>query len=135
VTSGPPEDSTKPDPQVASSKEVSGQSLVMFGGILTLASFLIFDVLTDDYALGTSTVAVALLAFMIARKDAGADTSLANVAILSKVLGYALAATGVVEILSDIESSMYDSFLTVIGALVAYAGFVLAFLGARSIET
>ena len=51
-----------------------------------------------------------------------------------EVLGYGIAVLGVFEALDDIRFDGYDNAGSVIGALVAYAGYAMAFFGARSIE-
>jgi hypothetical protein len=48
-----------------------------------------------------------------------------------------IAIIGALTIIEDIRFSggVFDEFFGVVGALVAYAAFVMAFLGARQIKT
>ncbi len=51
-----------------------------------------------------------------------------------KVLGYALVAFGIVEVILDVRFGALDEFSAVLGALISYAGYAMAFWGARQIE-
>jgi hypothetical protein len=54
-----------------------------------------------------------------------------------KLLGYIIAIVGVLTIIEDIRfaEGVFDEVLGVIGALVAYSAFVMAFIGARQISS
>ncbi len=52
-----------------------------------------------------------------------------------KALGYALLLVGVIEVVTDIRIGIYDTPVAVLGALIAYGAYGLAFMGARQIET
>ena len=113
----------------------SGEGMVAFGGILVLLVWLIFEVITDDYSIATLAIVLGSVAAILPRVNRDAVGKVASLPVLMKVTGYLLAITGVTEVILDIESGIFDEFLTVIAALAAYAGYALAFLGARSIET
>jgi hypothetical protein len=109
-----------------------GLDLVTIGALVVLASWLIFDVITDDYPMATVAVALALIIAVLPRFDSGAITAFAPVPAFLKLAGYSLALIGAVEILTDIENSFFDwGGASIFGALVAWAGYVIAFVGAR----
>ncbi len=113
----------------------SGEGMVAFGGILVLLVWLIFEVFTDDYSVATLAVVLAIVAAVLPRVNRESVEKIASLPVMMKVTGYLLAITGLTEIIFDIEAGVFDGFLTVLAALVAYAGYAVAFLGARSIET
>jgi hypothetical protein len=111
---------------------LGGFDLVTIGALVVLASWLIFDLISDDYPVGALAVALAGVVALLPRLDAGAITSIAPIPAFLKLAGYTLAVVGVVEIISDIENSIFDAGgATIFGALVAWAGYVIAFVGAR----
>lgn len=111
---------------------LGGLDLVTVGALVVLASWVIFDLIADDYPLSTVAAALALVIVAIPRLDVKAVTGIAPMPAFLKLFGYLLAAVGVIEILSDLENSLFDAGgATIFGALVAYAGYVVAFLGAR----
>ena len=78
---------------------------------------------------------LALLAVVLPRIKREEVKKIQQLPILMKVIGYGLVAVGIVEVIDDISYGVYDSIFGVIGALLAYAAYVMAFMGARSIET
>jgi len=115
------------------SPNVAGLDFVTLGALVVLASWVIFDVITDDYGVGTLAVAVAAVIVLIPRVDAGAITSIAPVSAFLKLAGYTLAVVGLIELIYDIDVNIFDlGGATIFGALVAYVGYVLAFVGARN---
>ncbi|MDJ0498821.1 MAG: hypothetical protein QNJ89_13390 [Acidimicrobiia bacterium] len=109
----------------------SGETLVMWGSLAVLASWLIFDVISDEYGVTSLAVVLALLVVVMPRIDKDAITSMGA---FTKAMGYGLAIAGVVELVADIDSNIFDAGgTTIIAALIAYAGYVLAFLGARQV--
>lgn len=112
--------------------EQSGETLVMWGALVVLASWIIFDVITDEYGVSSLAVVLALLIVAIPRIDKDAITGVASMEAFAKAAGYGLAVAGVVELVSDMDSNIFDAGgATIFGAIVAYVGYVLAFLGAR----
>ena len=110
----------------------SGETLVMWGALIVLASWIIFDVISDEYGITSLAVVLALIIVAIPRIDSEAITGVASMTAFAKAAGYGLAVTGVVELVADIDSNIFDAGgATIFGAIVAYAGYVLAFLGAR----
>jgi hypothetical protein len=61
---------------------------------------------------------------------------IAPVPVVMKSLGYAIAIYGAIALIYDLRyiGDALDEVSEVIGALVSYAGYLLAFLGARSIK-
>ena len=71
---------------------------------------------------------------MVPRLDLDAITAIAPLPAVLRFLGYFLASVGVVEIIDELQGGILDAGgASIFGALVAYAGYVLAFLGARKI--
>jgi hypothetical protein len=112
----------------------SGVALVWIGAALVLASFLVFEVIAGEYFVTTVALVLAAVVLALPRLALGAVTAIAPLPAFTKVGGYALAFAGLVEILDDIRFDAFDGFVSVLGGLVAYAGYVLAFMGARSIR-
>lgn len=56
-------------------------------------------------------------------------------AVILKALGYVIAVTGLFDALNAIRFDGLNEGMEILGGLIAYAGYVLAFLGARSIKT
>jgi hypothetical protein len=113
----------------------SGDTLVMWGALAVIAVWVIFEVISEEYFLGTATVALAIVMVVIPRIDAKAIASLASPAAFMKLAGYGLVSLGVVELVADLRNNIFDTDGgTIIGALIAYAAFALTFFGARKIE-
>ncbi len=113
----------------------SGDTLVMWGALLVVASWVVFETIAEEYFISTTSIAVALLLVVVPRIDSAAISSLAKPAAFAKVFGYLLVAAGLSEIVGDIRNNIFDAGgSTIIGALVAYAGYALTFMGARKIE-
>lgn len=111
---------------------LGGFDLVTLGAAVVLLSWLIFDLISDDYPVSTVAVALAGIIALLPRIDADAITSIAPMPAFLKLAGYALAVVGAVEIIGDIENSIFDaSGGTIFGGLVAWAGYIIAAVGAR----
>ena len=97
-----------------------------------VGSWLIFEVIAEEYFVTTVAVALGLIILILPRFDVDAISAIAPLVAFLKVAGYALAFVGVVEIIDEIQAGIFDNGAsTVIGALVAYAGYALAFFGAK----
>lgn len=114
----------------------SGEGLVAFAGMVLAADYLLFGLLANDYWVTWLALVPAIGAALLPRLNRASVESFHPLPNLMKVLGYVVAIVGVLTIIEDIRFSggVFDEFLGVIGALVAYAGFVMAFLGARQIK-
>jgi hypothetical protein len=112
--------------------DASGEKLISLAALLVAGSWFVFEVIAEEYFVTTAAVALALLILVLPRLDAEAVSAVAPTDSLLKLAAYALAAIGAVEIVDELRSGVLEGGAsTVIGALVAYAGYVLAFLGAR----
>lgn len=114
----------------------SSEGLVAFGGGLVIASYVIFYLILADYSIGWTALLFAVFAVLLPRAGRGFTESIAPLPTLMKAVGYILGIIGVFAVVSDVRfaSSALNSFGEVLGALVAYAGCAVAFLGANSIK-
>jgi hypothetical protein len=113
----------------------SGEGLVALSGIVLLLIWLIFDVFLDDYGLPLFELLVAVAVVVVPRLKKETVETIHPVAVIMKVGGYTLAAIGAFAVISAIESGFYDDASTIIAALLSYAAYAMAFLGARQIAT
>lgn len=123
------------EPSSQTNDFTSGEGLVALAGIVILAVWLIFEVIAKEYSVTTLAIVLALLAAVLPRMKREDVEKVQRLPILMKVIGYGLVVVGIVEIIDDISYGVYDSIFGVIGALVAYAAYAMAFMGARSIKT
>lgn len=123
------------DMPAATNEFTSGEGLVAMAGILLLGVWLVFEVIIADYFVATLGVVLALAVVILPRINRESVESVHRLAVIMKVLGFALFLTGVTEVIDDIRFDAYDSLAGVLGALGAYAAYAMAFLGAKSIET
>ena len=112
----------------------SGEGLVAFAGMVILAVWVIFDLFVDNYNMDNFIAIIASLAIILPRVNRGKVERFHPLPVLMKVIGYGLAAFGLVEAIVEVRFGAYDDFGIVIAALIAYAGYVMAFVGARQIE-
>lgn len=112
----------------------SGEGLVAFAGMVVLAVWVVFDFIVDNYAMSNTAALVAAAAVLLPRVDRDKVARFHPLPILMKVVGYALVGLGVIEILLDLRFGVLDDFGVVIAALISYAGYAMAFVGARQIE-
>ncbi len=115
--------------------EQSGDTLVMWGALAVLASWIVFEVIAEEYFVSTLSTALAIFLVALPRLDGDAIKNLAKPASIAKFFGYLLVCAGVVEFVADMRGNIFDrGAAAIIGALVAYAGYALTFIGARKIE-
>lgn len=112
----------------------SGEGLVAFAGMVLLAVWVIFDLIADTYAMDNLVPVVAAVALLLPRLDRVRVESIQPLPVLMKLAGWALVLLGIVDFLIDVRFGFYDTIGGIIGALAAYAGYVMAFWGARQIE-
>ena len=113
----------------------SGVALVWIGAALVLGVWIIFEVIATEYFVTTVALVIAAAVLLLPRLAPDAIKAVAPLEALTKLGGYVLAFAGVVEILGDLRFEMFDGFVSVLGGVIAYVGYVLAFLGARSIKS
>jgi len=115
----------------------SPTGMVALGGLVLVGTYLVFGLILNDYWVGWITVLLAISAVLLLRVDRTFIEKLAPVPVLAKIVGYLLAILGLLALIEDLRfaDGTLNEFPDVIGALAAYAGYVIAFLGARSIKT
>jgi len=116
---------------------MAGEQMASIGGALLVGSYLLFGLVLNEYWISWLPLLLAVFAVAIPRIDQDFVEKIAKPGVLMKVIGYSLGVIGLLTIIEDLRffDSALDDALEIFGALVAYAGFVLAFLGARSIKT
>ncbi|MGB8360298.1 MAG: hypothetical protein WCE80_02755 [Acidimicrobiia bacterium] len=112
----------------------SGEGLVAFSGILLLLIWLVFDVFLDDYGLSIVELLLAAIVVIVPRLKPETVEKVHPVPVIMKVSGYGIATVGVFFIIWAIEGGFYDGASTIIAALLNYAAYAMAFLGARQIK-
>lgn len=113
----------------------SGEGLVAFAGMVLLAVWLIFDVIVNEYGMDNLIPVLATVAIMLPRLDRGKVERVLPVPVAMKLIGWAIVLVGIVEIVLDVRFNAYEDFASILGALGAYAGYAMAFMGARQITT
>lgn len=128
--------STNPPPAPVPTQGVTAaENLMRLGAALVVASFLVFEILFDDYFFFTGTLLVAamvLAAVWIRHNRADAVWPIPYTWTL-RVLGYTAGFLGAVELLEDLRNSRLYGFADFLGGIVLYAGAFLLFWGARQL--
>lgn len=137
-TQGTP-DATGPTPAQPTSASVgsrSGAGMVAVGGMAVIAGYVVFGLILNEYWVAWLPLLLAIVAVLLPRIDTSFVEKIAPLGAATKAVGYLLAIIGAVAILEDIRfaGSQLDSFVEILGAVVAYAGYAAAYLGARSID-
>ncbi len=112
----------------------SGEGLVAFAGMILIAVWIIFDLLINNYGMDNTIAVIASLAVILPRLDREKLEKIQRLPVLMKIVGWALAIFGLIEFATDVRGGQLDEFGIVIAALIAYAAYVMAFIGARQIE-
>jgi hypothetical protein len=114
----------------------SGEGMVSFGGWLLIAAYVIFEFIWEEYFFSFFLVLLAVLAVVLPRASRAFVEKIAPLSVLMKAVGYMIAIIGILTITWDVRhaTSALDDVPEILGALVTYAGFAIAYLGARSIE-
>lgn len=112
----------------------SGEGLVAFAGIVLLLVWVIFDLITDAYPMDNLVPVLGAVALVLPRLDRNTVERVLPLPVLMKIVGWALFLIGVIELLIDVRVGIFDDVGTIIGALAAYAGYAMAFIGARQID-
>ncbi len=113
----------------------SGEGLVSFAGMVLLAVWLIFDVVANEYGMDNLVPVLAAVAVIAPRLERSTVERVLPLPMVMKLTGWALVLVGLVEVIVDVRFNAYQDFVAVIGALAAYAGYAMAFVGARQIPT
>lgn len=129
------EPNERADSPAAGTTGGSGVAMVSLGAALVVGAWLLFELIATEYFVTTVAVVIAGLVIGLPRLAPGALAEIAPPDVFARVGGYALAIVGVVELLEDLRFDNFDGFISVVGGLVAYAGYALAFLGAQAIKS
>lgn len=132
--STPAESATGGMSGAASQMFSTGEGMVAVAGMILIALWLIFDVITDDYAISTVALVLAIVV-VIAPRMPDATERMVRLPALMKASGILLGIVGAIEVIGNVESNLFDAgAITIIAALISYAAYATAFLGARSID-
>lgn len=131
-----PDESASPASTASASVFTTPVGMVALGGLVLVATYVIFGLAFNDYWVGWLALLLAVSSLLLLRGDNTFIEKLAPIAVLAKTIGYLLAIIGVFALVEDLRfaDGTLNEFPDVIGALAAYAGYVIAFLGARSIK-
>lgn len=113
----------------------SGEGLLTIGAGLALGVYVIFELIAGEYYQPWLVLTPAALILILPRVGRAATEQIAPMAVILKALGYVIAVTGLFDALNAIRFDGLNEGMEILGGLIAYAGYVLAFLGARSIKT
>jgi len=113
---------------------MTGETLVTIGAALVLGSYLVFGLIANEFHQYTVQLVAAAFAVLVPFVSREAVEKVAPYPVVMKVLGYIIAVSGVFEILFDVRFGYLDEFMAILGAVIAYAGYVVAFIGARTIK-
>lgn len=114
----------------------SPTGMVTLGGAILIVTYVIFGLMFNDYWVSWLAMLLAISSFLLVRGNKVFIEKVAPVPVLVKIVGYLLAVIGLLALVEDIRfaDGTLNEFPDVIGALASYAGYVIAFLGARSIK-
>ena len=131
-----PEPTPSPSPMSGMGDLSSGAGMLTLGAIVLIATYVIFGLISNDYWVGWMAVVPAVLVVLLQWNDGSFAERIASKSTLMKALGYVIVIVGALALIEDIRfpEGTLDEMPDLLGALAAYAGYVLAFLGARSIK-
>jgi hypothetical protein len=111
--------------------------MVALAGLILIGVEVIFGLMLNEYYLDYPVLLGAGVAAVIIFYANGAYDRIGPAPDLLKLAGMVIAALGVFTLIYDLRfaSSRLDEFPEILGALFTYGAAILAFLGARSIET
>lgn len=127
----PDQPSETPQPSLGAA---APERLIMFGAVLVLGVYVLFELIMGEYFQSWITLVAAAFILILPRVDRSASDQVAPLPVLLKVLAYVVALGGLLQALNEIRFGDLDEVIEVVGALIAYAGYLLSFLGARSIK-
>lgn len=114
----------------------TGEGMVAIGGIIILVVWLLFEVILEEYGVPHIAILLAAGAAILPRLNRDSVEKVLSLPSLMKVIGFGLVIVGVIELVEDMRNGILSTdAATVIAALAAYAGYAVAFMGARSIKT
>lgn len=132
----PVESQAEPIARTGAGEFTSGEGLVAFAGIVLIVAYLVFGLLANTYWVAWLAMVPATAAALLPRLNRATVERYHPLPLLMKALGYWIALVGAFTIIEDLRfaGSSLDEALEIVGALVAYAGFAMAFIGARQIK-
>lgn len=131
----PPEDHDEAAMLEGAGDFTSGEGLVAFAGMVLLAVWVIFQVILGEYSMNPLVPVLAAVAVMLPRLDRTTVEKVLPLPLLMKLTAWAIVLIGMVAVILDVRFNVYEGFASVIGAIGAYAGYAMAFVGARQIST
>lgn len=113
-----------------------GEGLVAFAGMVLIAEWLLLGVLANEFWVGWLVLLPATAAVLLPRLNRDTVERYHPLPMIMKVLGFWIALIGVFAIIESLRfaGSRFDEPLEVVGRLVEFAAFAMAFIGARQIE-
>lgn len=112
----------------------TGEGMVALGGAI-IAAVYVLELFLKDYGVHTTGLVIAIVVIGLPRLDRAFVEKVAPLPVLMRLGGYLLGVAGVIQILSDLSGGNLDPFVAAIAAIATYAGYTVAFLGARSINS
>lgn len=113
----------------------SGEGLVALAGIIIVAVWLVFGILTTEYFVYHVLLLLGIVAAVAPRLDRAKVERFHPLPDIMKIVGYGIAIMGVVAFAEDARFGVYDEVWAVFGAVITYIAAMAAFIGARQIET
>ncbi|MGI9607873.1 MAG: hypothetical protein ACR2P0_17225 [Acidimicrobiales bacterium] len=118
------------------SKMSGGERFAVLGAVIVLADWLLFDLLIDDYGMGSLPFALAVLivgaAYFHHRRSG--DDPVPYGSLLFAAAGI-LGLLGVVDVIEEVRNDIFDrDATTVVGALIYYGGAILSGVGALQLK-
>lgn len=112
----------------------SSEGMVAAGGGIWLLCYLIFDLIFDQFSVGTLELLAALLVVLLPRLNRAFVEKFAPLPALMRAGGYGIAFLAVVEILYLFDLGEFYDGWSILGAAFYFVGAAIAWLGARSIN-
>jgi hypothetical protein len=114
----------------------SAEGMVSLGGAILIAVYLLFGLILNEYWIAWVTLLPAVLVVLLPRIAGDWVERIAPMPVMMKALGYTIVILGVVAIIEDLRfaGTVFDEFLDILAALASYVGYVVVFMGARSIK-
>jgi hypothetical protein len=137
---GTPEPTPVPEPTAPQSASpspldnMSGQTLVMIASVVVVAVYLIFGLIANEWFPSDEALIAASFALVLSRIGGNPVGSGISTASLTKIAGYVIAVAGLWDFIETLRFG-WGGFEDVIAWVLLAAAAVVAFLGARSIES
>ncbi len=120
-----------PEPDATSGTTALGDSqLLMVGGAVILAGFLVFAVIMGEFMYSAVFISVAAIVVMAVRRVGG--LTLGNGTL--RLLGYFMGLVGAALLIADLRFGFPSGVADNLANATFYVGCLLMFLGARGLE-